>query len=199
MSTASASAARSTIRKIWMLRRENCPPAAKPSIQRGTSSRVSRSSGMPPRPVRMCLAAHSYCWRLLFDTSSLAGAHSSTSRPTVSAVAAHLARRGERASPRSRRAARCDGYVPSWRGRSLPVSVSMPSTRTTHLSRCCRTVGRPVGFHAMATLDSDTSLIHRAENARGPRRSGGTLGLYQTSSDRHFELVRPERFELPTF
>ena len=31
--------------------------------------------------------------------------------------------------------------MPSWRGRSLPVSVPMPSTRTTHLSRCCQAVG----------------------------------------------------------
>ena len=48
-----------------------------------------------------------------------------------------------------------------------PVSVSMPSTRTTHLSRCCRTIGRPVGFHAMVT-SSDTSLIHGAKTPEGP-------------------------------
>jgi hypothetical protein len=38
-------------------------------------------------------------------------------------------------------AGRCDAYVASWRGRCLPVAVSMPSTGTTYFSRCLRTVG----------------------------------------------------------
>ena len=83
------------------------------------------------------------------------------------------------------RAARCDVYVPSWRGRCLPVSVSMPSRRTTHLSRCLRTVGCPVAFQPIlgpprvaedqpvpvdTAPSADTSVIHQA-NEKGPGRS----------------------------
>jgi hypothetical protein len=35
----------------------------------------------------------------------------------------------------------------------------MPSTRTTHLSRCLRTAGSPLTFHDMAILQQ--TLIHR--------------------------------------
>ena len=48
---------------------------------------------------------------------TFAAAHASTHSPTVPLSA----RTADSASPRSasaRRAARCDGYVPSWRGRS---------------------------------------------------------------------------------
>ena len=36
------------------------------------------------------------------------------------------------------------------------------------------------GLPRHATLDSDTEVIHRAENGRRPRRSGGASGPYHT-------------------
>ena len=75
--------------------------------------------------------------------------------------------------PRSR-AARCEAKVPSCRGRRLPVTVSMPSTRTTHLSRCRRTVGWPVGFHAMASLPVIHRVIHRPKTAEDPAVLAGS-------------------------
>ena len=134
-STASARAARSTIRKTWMLRRDiRCPPAASPSSQRATSSRSRRSTRIAPRPRRMWAAAHSYCTRVFAETSTRLATHASTRCPTVP---------GRRRPPRRRRTPsprpapngamrRCRAVA----GGAVPVSVSMPSTRTTHLSRC---------------------------------------------------------------
>ncbi len=95
-------------------------------------------------------AAHSY-WSFAFGEMSVRDAtHRSSNHARV-----------PRASGRSpdavaleaaARAARCDGNVPICRGRTRPVSVSMPSTRTVHLSRCLRTVGSPVGFHPIRHL-----------------------------------------------
>ena len=68
-STASASAARRTLRQIWMLRRAKCPPAARPSIHSATSSRSSRASGIAPSPASMWVTAHAYCSRAFSVTS----------------------------------------------------------------------------------------------------------------------------------
>jgi len=84
-------------------------------------------------------AAHSYMTLVLADTSTRLVAQRRTSWPTVP--------RSPPTSPAAvndaaaLRAERWETNVPSCRGRSLPVSVSFPSTRTTHLSRCLRTVG----------------------------------------------------------
>ena len=65
--------------------------------------------------------------------------------------------------------------------RCLPVDVSMPSTRTTHLSRCWRTIGWPVAFarHGSPPCslrpEIDTSLIHAS--------AGECWPLYQTWSE----------------
>jgi len=72
-----------------------------------------------------------------------------TNQLTVPRSVLRLSARPERAAIS---AARCDAYVPSCRGPCLPVAVSIPSTRTTHLSRCLRTVGCPVAFHPMYHL-----------------------------------------------
>ena len=102
-----------------------------------------------PSPASMCCAAHSYC-------SRVCPIRRPGRRPTARRAGRPCRGRRRRSpTPRTTSPPRCaerrEVNVPSCRGRCLPVSVSMPSTRTTHLSRCCRTVGRPVGFHAMAT------------------------------------------------
>ena len=116
------------------------PPAAKSSSHRATSSRSSRSSRIAPSPASMCPAAHSYCWRPP-GLTSVRDATPPTHQPAdrVPLDAARCCTDTDRAAAS---AARCDEYVPSCRGRCLPVSVSMPSTRTTHRSRWRRTVGR---------------------------------------------------------
>ena len=85
-----------------------------------------------------------------------------------------------RGSKNAARADRCDAYVLGCRGRCLPASVSMRSTRTVRLSRCLRTVGCPVGFHPMASLRyiADTRVASATrpdrESPGGCGRGGGT-------------------------
>ena len=84
-----------------------------------------------------CLSMANPCWA--FSVMSVRDAtYRRTNQLTVP-------RSVERSSAFIDRAAanadRCDAYVPICRGRCFPVTVSIPSTRTTHLSRCFRTVG----------------------------------------------------------
>lgn len=97
------------------------------------SWRSSRSTRTAPMSLAMRSAAHSYWSPVLADTSTRLAAHLRTSSPTVP--------RSPPTSPpavnpaAAARAGRWDANVPSCRGRARPVSVSSPSTRTTHYER----------------------------------------------------------------
>jgi hypothetical protein len=82
-STASASAARSTVRKMMIDRRAYLPPAARSSSHRDTSSRSNRLRRIDPSPSAMWPAAHSYWSRDLALTSVRDAAHRVTTEPTV--------------------------------------------------------------------------------------------------------------------
>ncbi len=71
-------------------------------------------------------------------------------------------------------AARRDLKVPSCRGRRLPVSVSMPGTRTTHRSRCFWTVGRPVCFHGIGPLLHTFDIHCPFEHKMTPLKAGSS-------------------------
>jgi hypothetical protein len=100
-----------------------------------TSSRSSRSAS----PMRSPVTANSP-----IRVSKVAARR--TSQLTVPRSVLRSFERNSRAAPK---AVRCYAYVPIWRGRRLPVSVSIPSIRTVHLSRCLRTVGWAVAFQLM--------------------------------------------------
>ena len=105
-------------------------PRPGPSSQRATSSRSRRSTRIAPSPALM--------WTPPTRTAAGPSPTRRLDRPPTldemtdrAAVGSDAAVSGERRRRRLRRSTRVN--VPSCRGRCLPVSVSMPSTRTTHL------------------------------------------------------------------
>ena len=122
--------------------------------QRATSSRVSRSTRIEPRSRRMWLPPTRTRPRLVRDVDG-AGHARSTSAPTVPWSVPKSPGSVE-AETSARSAARRDVNVPSWRGRARR-SRCRCRRRGPPTTRCCRTVGRPVAFHAIAT----PRLIHR--------------------------------------
>jgi hypothetical protein len=71
-STASANAARRTVRQIWIDRHDSRPAPAISSSQRAMSSRSRRSSRIVPNPDSMCGSAQAYCSRAFNVTSQRA-------------------------------------------------------------------------------------------------------------------------------
>ena len=136
--TASASAARSTVRKMLMLRRRTDRRRRDPSSQRATSSRVKAIDWDRAEPGRMCPAAHSYCAGLA-ETSTWQAAQSSTRRADRLASTADVARSVN--ADAARCAERRDSYVPNWRGGACR-------------SRCrCRRPARPTCRAAVERWD----------------------------------------------
>jgi hypothetical protein len=98
---------------------------------------------MAPRPASLCGIAHPYDSLAFCVMSVRPATYRRTSQPTVRRSIGCV---GDAPDRIALRADRCEAKLPSCPGRRIPVVVSMPSTRTTHLSRCLRTVGWPVAF-----------------------------------------------------
>ena len=114
-------------------------------------------------PASMWGIAHSYCSFAFSVTSERAATYRRTTQLTVSRVATRSCSDNERGRAAPSAARRT---CPSWRGRCLPVSVSMPSTRTdplvalfAHGRVSCR-----LPAHRLAP---DTSLIRGSRRRRG--------------------------------